>query len=94
MVLLQRTGLWLALDGWLTGLAPDTFINLLPLVRRAFSDFEPAERRAMGEKVRKLGGGGEAHTEHAMGGTGDLNHRRASRTLPVLARIMGVEHGG
>jgi hypothetical protein len=94
LVLLQRTGLWLALDGWLTGLAPDTFINLLPLVRRAFSDFEPAERRAMGEKVRKLGGGGAAHTEHAMGGTGDLNHRRASRTLPVLARILGVEHDG
>jgi hypothetical protein len=94
LVLLQRTGLWLALDGWLTGLAPDTFINLLPLVRRAFSDFEPAERRAMGEKVRKLGSGREAHTEHAMGGTGDLNHRRASRTLPVLARILGVEHDG
>jgi hypothetical protein len=29
-----------------------------------------------------------------MGGTGDLNHRRASRTLPVLARILGVEHDG
>ena len=92
LVLLQRTGLWRALDGWLAGLAPDTFVTLLPLVRRAFSDFEPAERRAMGEKVRKLGG--EMGTEHADDGTGDLDHRRASRTLPVLARIMGVEHGG
>jgi hypothetical protein len=27
-------------------------------------------------------------------GTVDLDHRRASRTLPVLAQIMGVEHGG
>jgi hypothetical protein len=25
LALLQRTGLWMALDGWLTGLAPDTF---------------------------------------------------------------------
>jgi hypothetical protein len=92
LVLLQRTALWQALDGWLAGLAPDTFVTLLPLVRRAFSDFEPAERRAMGEKVRKLGG--EMGTEHADDGTGDLDHRRASRTLPMLARIMGVEHGG
>jgi hypothetical protein len=94
MVLLQRTGLWRALDGWLAGLDPDTFVTLLPLIRRAFSDFEPAERRAMGEKVRKLGsegGDGPAPEDH---GTGDLDHRRASRTLPVLARIMGVEHGG
>ena len=74
------------------GLPPETFTNLLPLVRRAFSDFEPAERRAMGEKVRKLGSGGEAGTEHADNGTGDLDHRRASRTLPVLAQIMGVDH--
>jgi hypothetical protein len=94
MVLLQRTGLWRALDGWLSGLAPDTFVTLLPLVRRAFSDFEPAERRAMGEKVRKLGGGGEADRVQAGNGTGDLDHRRASRVLPVLAQIMGVERGG
>ena len=92
LVLLQRTGLWLALDGWLAGLAPDTFVTLLPLIRRAFSDFEPPERRAMGEKIRKLGG--ETGTERADDGTGDLDHRQASRTLPVLARIMGVEHGG
>jgi hypothetical protein len=94
LVLLQRTGLWRALDGWLTGLDPDIFVTLLPLVRRSFSDFEPAERRAMGEKVRKLGSGGETGQVQAGNGTGGLDHRRASRTLPVLARIMGVEHGG
>jgi hypothetical protein len=94
LVLLQRTGLWRALDGWLAGLAPETFVTLLPLVRRAFSDFEPAERCAMGEKVRKLGSGGETGQVQAHNGTGDLDHRRGSRVLPVLAQIMGVEHGG
>jgi hypothetical protein len=94
LVLLHQTGLWMALDGWLTGLDPETFTSLLPLVRRAFSDFEPAEKRAMGERVRKLGSGGEAGPAHGYDGTGDLDHRRAARTLPVLAQILGVERDG
>jgi hypothetical protein len=94
LILLHQTGLWRALDGWLTGLDPETFTALLPLVRRAFSDFEPAEKHAMGEKVRKLGRGGETTPDYGDNGDGDLNHRRASRTLPVLAQILGVKHDG
>ena len=94
LVLLHQTGLWMALDGWLTGLDPETFTGLLPLVRRAFSDFEPAEKRAMGERVRKLASGGEAGPAHGYDGTGDLDHRQAARTLPVLAQILGVERDG
>jgi hypothetical protein len=93
LVLLQRTGLWRALDGWLTGLDPETFTSLLPLVRRAFSDFEPAERRAMGERIRNLGAG-DASAKPAANGLANLDHRRASRTLPVLAQILGVKHDG
>jgi Family of unknown function (DUF5682) len=94
LILLHQTGLWKALDGWLTGLDPETFITLLPLVRRAFSDFEPAEKRAMGEKVRKLGSGGESSPERGGNGTGDLDHQRAARTLPVLAQVLGVDNYG
>jgi hypothetical protein len=94
LVLLHQTGLWMALDGWLTGLDPETFTSLLPLVRRAFSDFEPAEKRAMGERVRGLGSGRDPGPEHADDGNGRIDHRRASRTLPVLAQILGVEHDG
>ena len=94
LVLLHQTGLWMALDGWLTGLDPETFTSLLPLVRRAFSDFEPAEKRAMGERVKKLGSGGEAGPALGDDGSGDLDHQRAARTLPVLAQILGVEHDG
>jgi hypothetical protein len=94
LVLLHQTGLWMALDGWLTGLDPETFTSLLPLVRRAFSDFEPAEKRAMGEWVKKSSSGGEAGPALGYDGTGDLDHQRAARTLPVLAQILGVEHDG
>ncbi len=38
-LLLYEDGFWPALDGWLAELAPDPFTALLPLLRRAFSEF-------------------------------------------------------
>lgn len=91
LVLLHQTGLWRALDSWLTSLTPETFTTLLPLINRAFSGFEPPERRAMGEKVKDL----ESEKDgKATAGYGDLNPERAVLTLPVLAQILGVEHDG
>jgi hypothetical protein len=88
LTLLHQDGLWQALDGWLSELAPEAFIALLPLLRRSFSGFQAPERRAMGEKVKKLRTpGGQAHA-----GDGDrapINRERADLVLPVLARILG-----
>ncbi|MEY4339067.1 MAG: hypothetical protein RLZ14_917, partial [Actinomycetota bacterium] len=36
------------LDGWLSGLGPDEFVAAVPLLRRTFGSFEPAERRQLG----------------------------------------------
>ena len=90
--MLSQDGLWQALDQWLSELQPDSFVELLPLLRRAFSGFSAPERRMMGEKARYL------HREPGTGGTGldsvELDHRRASSVLPVLAQVLGVElHG-
>ncbi|MEO6084854.1 MAG: DUF5682 family protein, partial [Umezawaea sp.] len=38
-------------DDWLSGLAPTDFDDALPLLRKAISDFSPAERRLLGERV-------------------------------------------
>ena len=59
-MLLHQDGLWRGAGPWLSGLDPETFTAMLPLVRRAFSGFQPPERRAMGEKVKKLKDGQEA----------------------------------
>jgi hypothetical protein len=91
LVLLHQDGLWRALDRWITGLDPETFTAMLPLVRRAFSGFEAPERRAMGEKVEKLRGGQEDAAARESNG---VDHRRAALTLPVLAQILGVNHDG
>ena len=95
LMLLHQDGLWVALDRWLRKLPSDVFIELLPLLRRAFSDFEPSERRAMGEKV----GGGSFHRANlatAKSGTKacDIDEERANSVLPVLAHILGVKYDG
>jgi len=90
LVLLQQGALWLALDGWLRELAPDQFIAVLPLVRRAFSAFAPPERRAMGDKVKRLANGAAPNTGESADDLAGLDRTRADRVLPILAQLLGV----
>jgi hypothetical protein len=91
LVLLHEEALWIALDRWLTDLSAETFVELLPLLRRAFAGFQAPERRAMGEKVKKLPGGAEARNSIGAGKvTGVINRERADLVLPVLAHVLGV----
>ncbi|WP_241021852.1 DUF5682 family protein [Burkholderia sp. Ac-20353] len=84
LLLLQHDALWRVIDAWLAGLAHDVFIERLPLLRRAFADFQAAERREMGRKVRRLDAPATAAAAAA-----ELDHARAARVLPVLAAILG-----
>jgi hypothetical protein len=90
--MLAQDGLWQALDQWLSELQPDSFVELLPLLRRAFSSFSGPERRMMGEKARYL------RQAPGTGGSGamdvEIDHERASRVLPVLTQILGVKIDG
>jgi hypothetical protein len=88
LLLLHHDALWEALDAWLVELSPDTFPEILPLLRRAFSEFQAPERRKMGEKVKHLGRGTAAIARPAEAG---VDVERAARVLPVLAQILGVE---
>ena len=51
VLLLHEPQLLGVIDGWVTSVQPDVFDDLLPLLRRTFSEFAPAERRAIGEKM-------------------------------------------
>jgi hypothetical protein len=91
LLLLHRQELWSALDGWLVSLSRESFVEHLPLVRRAFADFSTSERRAMGERVKQLTsaparGSGKPVTE-------ELEPERVARVLPVLSTILGVRIG-
>ena len=93
LLLLHQDGLWHALDRWLSDLDAETFVALLPLLRRAFSDFEPAERRSMGEKVKQLRPSLTARWSVEKGQEAQYtpyNRERAKKVLPVLAHLLGV----
>ncbi|MEO7019243.1 MAG: DUF5682 family protein [Ktedonobacteraceae bacterium] len=96
-LLLHQEGLWLALDQWLSELGPDSFVELLPLLRRAFSGFTGPERRNMGEKVKQLHVApipGMPGTAGRGSGASDLNFERANVVLPILAQILKVKFDG
>jgi hypothetical protein len=92
MALLHQDALWRVFDRWLCELSPPVFMEMLPLVRRAFADFTGPERRQMGEKVRHLGSstGELAAPSGSTTETAQVDHERAARVLPVLAQIIGT----
>jgi hypothetical protein len=90
LVLLHLDSLWVTLDRWLRALDGDTFMAVLPLLRRAFSGFQAPERRSMGEKVLALASGGRPKSQRATAST-LIEEERAASVLPVLAQILGVE---
>ena len=87
LVVLHQDELWRALDGWLDDLDGVAFEEQLPLVRRAFSAFTPAERRRMGERVATLG---TALVQSTTSASPDVNRDNARKTLAVLRRIIGT----
>lgn len=91
-LLLNQDGLWQALDRWLGELGAESFIELLPLLRRAFAGFSGPERRAMGERVRLLHTAPDATGAQSTGTR--IDHQRASEVLPVLAQLLGVQPDG
>jgi len=86
LVLLLNDALWEALDEWVSLLPAGVFPQLLPLLRRTFSTFAPAERRQMGERVRS----GAARPKAISALASDFNPERADRVLPLAARLLGV----
>ncbi|MEV4413818.1 DUF5682 family protein [Catellatospora sp. NPDC049609] len=79
-------------DRWLTGLAPDTFTAVLPLLRRTFATFAAPERRAVGEQVRHLGAGGTRRNGSDVDDI-DLDPARVAQVLPVLELLLAAGRG-
>jgi hypothetical protein len=80
-------------DNWLTGVPPDAFTDVLPLLRRTFSAYEPGVRRTLGGLVRRgpaAGGAPESRTAPPGFGTG-LDEARADAVLPVLRMLLGAD---
>ena len=87
LILLHDRALLELVDTWLAGVDDAIFSDLLPLLRRTFATFGAAERRQIGEHVRRLEGGRGPVRD---GADDDLDTARAELVVPVLARLLGA----
>ncbi|ANH68902.1 DUF5682 family protein [Mitsuaria sp. 7] len=86
VVLLHHDGVWPLVDAWLSGLDDEHFIRVLPLVRRTFAHFDAGERRDLGQRAARKGGGAGAVTASA-----EWDEARAALPLPLLRLMLGVD---
>jgi hypothetical protein len=96
MLLLHDERLLALVDAWLTGVPAEAFTDVLPLLRRTFSAYEPGVRRSIGELVRRGPEGRGAATAAGAGVPGfaaDLDTGRADAVLQVVRQLLGLDDG-
>ncbi|WP_128802731.1 MULTISPECIES: DUF5682 family protein [unclassified Streptomyces] len=96
MLLVHDERLLGLVDAWLTGVPADAFTDVLPLLRRTFSAYEPGVRRTLGELVRRGPGRRAGVTAAGSGIPGfaaDLDSERADAVLPVVRMLLGLGAG-
>jgi len=87
-ILLIDHNLWSVIDGWVSDLDNAVFIEILPLLRRTFSNFTNAERRKLGEKV-KHGNAGTITRQGMMDDAFDVE--RAKSGIPIVMELLGYK---
>ncbi|MEU0740989.1 DUF5682 family protein [Streptomyces sp. NPDC006134] len=83
-------------DTWLTGVPASAFTDVLPLLRRTFSAYEPGVRRTLGELVRRGPGrwGSAAAAGPGLPGfAAELDSARADAVLPVVRLLLSGRSG-
>ncbi|MFD8813344.1 DUF5682 family protein, partial [Streptomyces sp. NPDC059627] len=94
MLLVHDERLLGLVDAWLTGVPAAAFTDVLPLLRRTFSVYEPGVRRTIGELVRR-GPGERLQGAARIGGTPgfgtEADAGRADAVLPVLRLLLGLD---
>lgn len=87
LVLIHDRQLFSVADQWLQALSDDAFTTILPLMRRTFSSYAPAERRQIGESVARSRAGARSKLSSS---SEDIDQRRADLVLPVLGILLGL----
>ena len=85
LLLIHHRELFNLLDGWLSELAEDTFREIVPLLRRAFTDFSLPERRQILEIASA-----DVATPAAASEV-DFDWERGARVLPGLRDLLGQD---
>lgn len=94
MLLVHDERLLGLVDAWLGGVPAEAFTDVLPLLRRTFSAYEPGVRRTLGELVRRgpgARGSAVAAGPGAPGFAAEPDAGRADAVLPVLRLLLGLD---
>lgn len=94
LLLVHDARLLALVDEWVTGLTPEAFTGVLPLLRRTFGAFAPPERRSVGARVRALGAGtGAAVSDDGADGADGVDEERAAPAVRTVLTILGRTPG-
>jgi hypothetical protein len=85
LLLVHDRALWAEVDGWLSGLPGERFVEALPLLRRTFADYPEGVREQLRRQMARRGDGRRAGGQPA-----DFDAARAAAALPIVARLLGV----
>ena len=86
LILMHDEALLRLVDDWISGLPDDSFTDVLPLLRRTFGAYADAERRSIGDRLRRLD---EPPAGSSRPGEEALDDARAARAAGTALRILG-----
>jgi hypothetical protein len=88
LILLHDDNLWKIIDDWVSSIDEGVFIQVLPLLRRTFSEFHTGERKQIGNRVMQ----DKTATKTLSSFTkNDFDTAKAEAILPVIAAILGLD---
>jgi hypothetical protein len=85
LLLVHDPELLAVLDGWVVTLDPQEFLDVLPLLRRAFGDFSPSERSNIADNLKQLTTGDRPSRSRDE----PVDPARAAGVLRTVAAILG-----
>lgn len=88
-ILLIDDLLWNLVNNWICGLEKETFMELLPILKRTFSEYSAPERRKLGEKAKNSNRLGTVQSQAAM--EANYNQEDARKVIPVIRQLLGLE---
>jgi hypothetical protein len=93
LLLVHDRPLLALIDQWVASVNAEVFDDVLPLLRRTFSLFEPGERRLIATAAAQLAGTGMAEQGARTKGrlAHDVDATRGDAVLPALQRLLGLE---
>jgi hypothetical protein len=77
--------IWEIVNEWVKQLQEETFVQVVPLLRRTFSTYSTPEKQKIAEKVKQ----GKSSILKVKQST-EIDHERAEKVLPILEKMFGI----